>query len=144
MANEDTFHLGIKAVIRNSQGNILLLHANLKTFSGPTPDHWDLPGGRLQKGQDLKTTLQREVEEEIGITDITIGKLLDASISNLRITKGDYGLILLTYLCSVTDIGSISITDDENLEFAWFTPKQAAKKLSVKFSNSLVQAIEKL
>jgi len=54
---EDCFHLGVKVLLYDSEGRVLLLK------KGP---YWDLPGGRLQKGETLMETLQREVEEETG------------------------------------------------------------------------------
>ncbi len=48
--SEDIFHLGIKALIRNSEDMILLLQVNPKALDGPKRDYWDLPGGRVQKG----------------------------------------------------------------------------------------------
>ena len=70
MANEDTFHLGVKALIRNKHGKVLVLHTNMVKLPKGVTDHWDLPGGRLQKGQDLEETLRREIKEEIGIKEI--------------------------------------------------------------------------
>lgn len=140
---EDIFHLGIKALIRNKKGQILLLNTNLKTFAGPIEPHWDLPGGRIHKGESIEQALLREVEEEIGVKNIKIIKFLDASISKIRITKKDYGLILFTYLCK---IGSqqIKLTADEHTEFRWCNPKQATKLLKIKFADSLVEAIKNL
>lgn len=140
---EDLFHLGIKALIRNRKGQILLLNTNLATFAGPIDPHWDLPGGRIQKGEDIEQALLREVEEEIGVTDIKIIRLLDASISKLRITKKDLGLILFTYLCEI-DNKQIKLTDNEHTEFRWFNPKKAAKLLKIKFADSLIEIIKNL
>jgi 8-oxo-dGTP pyrophosphatase MutT (NUDIX family) len=142
--NEDIFHLGAKAIIRNKKGEILLLHANLETFSGPAPDHWDLPGGRLQVGDDIKKTLEREVEEEIGVTKISIGELLDASISKHRVNKGIFGLVVFTYLCEVENPNEIHLTDNEHTEFGWFPPKKAAEMLSIKFSDELTEKVLEL
>ena len=46
---EDTFHLGVKALIFEAEGKILLLERNhpVKNL------YWDIPGGRLQKGDSL-------------------------------------------------------------------------------------------
>jgi len=46
--SEDLFFLGIKAVLRNQQGKILLLKADTSKFIEKNyPVHWDLPGGRI-------------------------------------------------------------------------------------------------
>ncbi len=143
MANEDTFHLGVKAVIKNNQGKILVLHANMKILDKDVADHWDLPGGRLQKGQNLEETLGREVEEEIGIKDLIVHQLIDASISKMRI-RPEYGLVLFSFLCSIKDNQQIELTDDEHSEFGWFDTKDAAKLLSTKFSDEFVEKLVRL
>ncbi|MEN0004228.1 MAG: NUDIX domain-containing protein [Bacteroidota bacterium] len=38
---------------------------------------WDLPGGKLQKGEGLKRALAREIREELGI-EVHVGRLLQA------------------------------------------------------------------
>lgn len=145
MANEDIFHLGVKALIKNKKGQVLVLHSNPKySREDNTPDHWDLPGGRLQKGQSIEETLTREVEEEIGIKHLKIIKLLDASISKLRLMQENYGLILFTYLCSIGDPDNVKLMDDEHTEYRWCSPEEAAGLLSTKFSNSLVEVVRKV
>lgn len=49
-AKEDTFHLGVKALIRNPNKKFLLL----KRESKFNKNYWDLPGGCLQKGESFK------------------------------------------------------------------------------------------
>ena len=143
MANEDTFHLGVKALIINKAGKILVLRSNPKKLTNNEPDHWDLPGGRLQKGdQNLEETLRREVKEEIGITQLKIIEFFDCSIAKLRIHH-KHGLVLYTFICSVNNV-NIKLTDDEHSEFGWFSPKEAAKLLSTKFSDEFVERLSKM
>lgn len=56
---EDIFHLGIKALLRNEEGRVLLLKVNPKKLRGEQRDYWDLPGGRIQKGDSVLDTLRR-------------------------------------------------------------------------------------
>ncbi|OGE29479.1 hypothetical protein A2867_00730 [Candidatus Daviesbacteria bacterium RIFCSPHIGHO2_01_FULL_40_11] len=141
--NEDIFHLGIKAITRNKKGQILILENNPKNSSSLNPPHWDLPGGRLKKGDSIESTLQRELKEEIGIKDVNIIKFLDASISNFRMPAGKQivGLILFTYLCSIKNPSLVKLIDDEHLQFKWANPKEAAKLLKLKFSKELSEKI---
>ena len=53
-AKEDTFNLGVKALIRNPDKEILLLERKSKF----NKNYWDLPGVRLQKGESLLKSLQ--------------------------------------------------------------------------------------
>lgn len=113
MANEDTFHLGAKALIRD------------------------------QKGHGVEETLRRELEEEIGVKNIRIYELLDASVAKLRI-HFEHGLILFTYLCSIDNPENIKLTDNEHIQFKWCSLKEAAKLIKVKFSDECVKKIAQL
>lgn len=53
----------VKAVIRNSKGEILFLRRH-KSRGGTI--NWDLPGGLIEEGEDAIFALQREILEEIG------------------------------------------------------------------------------
>ena len=69
---EECYHLRIKAIIRNKEGEILLLQVNkatLKQYTGSS--YWDLPGGRVQRGEKVEETLRRELFEETGIMSST-------------------------------------------------------------------------
>jgi len=132
---EDIFHLGIKALLRNAAGEILLLQVNPEKLHGERRDYWDLPGGRVQKGQTVLETLQREVAEETGITGIDAAKEVGMMLANIRIPLGSdgdtVGLILGVYECTaVHDAVTLS---DEHIAYAWCTPQEAAERLTVKY-----------
>ena len=55
---EQLFQIGIKAIIRNDENQILLLE---------NKDYWDIPGGRMDQGEDIEAALLRELNEEIGL-----------------------------------------------------------------------------
>ncbi len=54
--------VGVAALIRDERGRILLV---LRTYSDDEP--WALPGGWLEHGEAIETTLQRELLEETGL-----------------------------------------------------------------------------
>lgn len=145
-APEELFHLGVKALIRNKSGKILVLEANIKTHYVPRDGYWELPGGRIQKGGNFIDTLKRELEEEIGVKQVKIHRLFDASLSKHRVhfPQASVGLILFTYLCSIPETEKITIIDDEHLRFDWVSPKKAAKLLESKFSESLTDKVSGL
>src|SRR5689334_8027229 len=106
---EDHFHLGIKALIQNAEGKILLLKVNPKHLHDNAHGvYWDIPGGRMQRGSTVEETLARELEEETGITHIKSMHPLAMVLSPIRIPLDphDVGLILSVYLVEVeaTDI----------------------------------------
>jgi hypothetical protein len=57
MSSEDVFHLGIKVLIRNKAGEVLLMQVNPAKLNGERKDYWDLSGRRVQKGDSNHTVL---------------------------------------------------------------------------------------
>jgi len=144
--NEDNFHLGIKALIRNANGQILLLKVNPKNLKGYVGQpYWDIPGGRIQFGSNVEETLIREVEEETGITDLIIIKPFLMILSNVRIPQGEktVGLILSSYLCESSQLENIRLSE-EHTEYNWFSPIQASVLLKVKYSPDFIEKIAQL
>ena len=144
--NEDSFHLGVKAIIRNLQGKILLLKTNpavLKGYNGEP--YWDIPGGRIHKNSTVENTLRREVEEETGIKEIKTFNPFSMVLSRMRIPIGNdsVGLILSSYICDVGEIGDIRLSE-EHVEYKWFTPLEASELLKVKYPEEFVRKIAEL
>lgn len=50
-------------IIKNSEGKILLLHRNTSKRN-----HWEIPGGKIDNGEEPTETAKREVKEEINIS----------------------------------------------------------------------------
>jgi len=55
-----TYRISLKASIKDDTGRILLLREK--------DGSWELPGGGLEQGEDPKTALSREINEETGLT----------------------------------------------------------------------------
>ncbi len=70
-------HIAPKAVIGNSEGQVLILReASAETYSGNTQSgRYQLPGGKLDPGETFEACLKREVLEETGL-DIELGEPL--------------------------------------------------------------------
>ncbi|HKR82382.1 MAG TPA: NUDIX domain-containing protein [Candidatus Saccharimonadales bacterium] len=136
--NEDIFQLGIKGLIRNSAGQVLLLQVNPAALKGNKHGvYWDLPGGRIHTGDTVLDTLQREILEETGIATIENPKHIGMVLSNVRIPipVGEHestGLILSVYECDAPQDAEIKISE-EHQAYQWFSPQAAAEKLQVKY-----------
>ena len=87
---EQLFQIGIKAIIRNDENQILLLK---------NKDYWDIPGGRIDQGEDIETTLLRELNEEIGVNHIAQKQLWDVVKSVKQLPYGNMmtSLMLIVY-----------------------------------------------
>ncbi len=141
---EDTFHLGVKALLFNQQGKLLLLQLDPKKYKN-TPDIcWDIPGGRIQKNESLEEALKREVYEETGLRHLTKITPFTMSLTNIRISvpNGDVGLIYAIYLCEVEVDVSIQLSQ-EHVHFGWFEPSKSAELLT-NYPRELSEKIAKL
>ncbi|MCH9630472.1 MAG: hypothetical protein S4CHLAM37_04720 [Chlamydiia bacterium] len=130
--NEDSFHLGLKAFIRNKEGLFLILRAK---------NYWDIPGGRIQKDEPLVEALKREVFEETGIENLLEVEPVQLSLSNIRIkTKScDVGLIHYFYYC---EVNSPSITiSEEHVSYEWCTLEDVIDRLSLEASKELFEKL---
>jgi 8-oxo-dGTP diphosphatase len=106
-----TFSLGQKAfIVRNSK--VLVIKRSLAVAKG---GFWDIPGGRLEWGEDLASGLAREVLEETGLR---LKKVI-APISLSTFTnsaKPDNQIIRIIYFCTAS--GKIKLSH-EHTEFRW-------------------------
>ncbi|HEU0050996.1 MAG TPA: NUDIX hydrolase [Patescibacteria group bacterium] len=140
----DLFHLGIKALIQNAEGKILLLRVNpaeLKKFSGEP--YWDIPGGRIHQGESIEGALKREVFEETGLTVTSLESfIMVLSPIRIPVEKGTVGLVLSIYLCSVAHSDSVVISP-EHTEARWFNPIEAARLLEIKYPKEFTEKLER-
>jgi 8-oxo-dGTP pyrophosphatase MutT (NUDIX family) len=144
---EQLFQVGIKALVQNSQGQILLL--GLSKWKG-LPAYWDLPGGRMDPGETFLGTLKRELQEEIGCDlDLTEEntELITAVLSNITIPVGkkQVPLILIPFKVQLPDNATITLDPNSGEEdYAWCSPAEAAKRLNRKYPVSFCNQIKEL
>jgi len=133
--NEDLFFLGVKALIINESHELLVLK-NHKGF-------WDLPGGRVAKGETLEETLARELSEEVGIK-INNAFYLGTALSNIRITIGNLnaGLIIRLYHVTAPSTEAI-VLSDEHISFHWLPMESALSLFKERFSEQFLQITKK-
>ena len=55
------YRLSIKSIILNDTGEILFVKESGR-------DWWDLPGGGMDHGEDIKAAIAREMKEEVNLT----------------------------------------------------------------------------
>ncbi len=141
--NEKKFHVGIKALVRNNENEILILKVNPKELTKNKHGvYWDLPGGRIKEGGTVENTMKKELEEEIGYKgEIKDVKLLHGTIANIEIPVDDerFGLVLFVYTCKINPT-KIRLSF-EHIEYKWVSVEEAKKLLSVKYSKDFIEKL---
>lgn len=121
--NKDIPNHAVKAVIRNSAGEILFLQRN--PAKGAVAN-WDFPGGIVEDGEDDKTALAREIREELGLDSI-----VNEQLGKWTFYRPFDGKTVEVTNYSV-DLGNGDIElSDEHIGFKWYNSAQI-KELSVK------------
>lgn len=116
-----SLQVGVKALIMDREGKILLLQRNPVKYA-KTAGLWDIPGGRIDPGSPLLDNLKREVNEETALKlDINSLNILSAQ----DILLEDRHIVRITYLGKAN--GAIKLDKEENVAFKWVSPETALK-----------------
>jgi 8-oxo-dGTP diphosphatase len=109
---EKPYIVSVYAVLRNEKDKFLLLRRSENSHSNP--GKWDLPGGKLIRGEPLEEAVAREVWEETGIS-IVPGEIAGYATFELPEKK----------VIAVVYNGGYIIADvklsGEHTEYAWFS-----------------------
>ncbi len=73
---------------------------------------WEFPGGKVEKQEDKKAAIKREIKEELGI-NIKVGKLINTFEDENSMMK----ITVYLYLCYITR-GSPRCIECQNLRWA--------------------------
>ena len=137
----DSFHLGVKALIFNEEGLVLLLerdHPIKKRY-------WDIPGGRVQKGESLMHTLAREVQEETGLSGLEKIQFFTMALTDIRIPieKDSVGLIFSIFHCQLSTTFEPHLSQ-EHINFGWFAPEGVSEKLRIHYPIEFIKKFEEI
>ena len=69
------YGLTVRGVIKNESGEILIVKRHPK--SKTDPEMWELPGGKVEKGEFFADALVREIKEETNL-DCEVGDFCEA------------------------------------------------------------------
>lgn len=133
------YQVGVKALVTDSEGKILLL----KAAKGFHDAHWDLPGGRIEDTQTPDEALRREIEEEIGIAEVSNIKFHSGCISNFEMhfdELGTIGLVLMAYELKIPDSESIQLSD-EHTDYEWVDRSELPERLKEKYPKEFTDGL---
>ena len=121
-------------IVENEQGEILFQFRRGK---------WDLPKGKLDKGETIEECAVREVEEETGLRNIQLGELI--GITNHFYKEKGKNINKKTYWFAMKVSGIqklIPQTEEDILELRWVKESELEKYLSNTFPN-IIEIVEK-
>ncbi len=114
-------------VVYNKNGEVLFIFRNGK---------WDLPKGGIDKGEEIEDTATREVEEETGVTNLTIVKKLQKTYHIFK-RNGEYRLKITHWFEMNTTFDGVLVGQiEEGIEkVAWLNPTQIKEALKNSYEN---------
>jgi 8-oxo-dGTP diphosphatase len=125
------YGLTMRGIIKNDDNEILILKRQPK--SKTDPEMWELPGGKVEKGEHFTTALVREIKEETNL-DADVGDFCEA-VQNDYMHKRTVQVIM--YLENIK--GEVKISD-EHTDWMW---AGLEKIKSLEISTSLKKILEK-
>jgi len=103
--------VSVKGVIVHQRKVLLLLNER---------DEWELPGGKLERGEDPPDCVRREVREETGLLIRPVG-LVDAWVYDVLPGRS---VLILTYSCEIATDQVEAKRSFEHRSMGWFTGKE--------------------
>ncbi|TAI46745.1 NUDIX hydrolase [Flagellimonas allohymeniacidonis] len=113
--------------VTNPKGKVLFIYRNNK---------WDLPKGKVDKGESIEKAAIREVEEETGVKGLTIDRFLRTTYHIFR-RNGEYILKVVHWFAMTTDYdGELQGQIDEGIQkVKWKGRKKTKKALENSYFN---------
>ncbi len=125
------YGLTVRGIIKNENDEILIVKRHPK--SKTDPEMWELPGGKVEKGEFFADALIREIKEETDL-DCKVGDFAEA-VQNDYMHKRTVQIMM--YLTDVK--GEVKISD-EHTDWMW---ADLDKIKSLELSSSFKKVLEK-
>lgn len=118
MIEDNRFYIAVKAVIFHKEKFLIIKRSNKARGDYY---YWEFPGGRLEFGESVLDTLNRELQEEVSISANIIQPL---SVWNFMKNKNTE-IVGITYMCK-TNEDKVRLSF-EHEEYAWITREDLSK-----------------
>ena len=121
-------------IVQNEQNEILFIYRR---------NMWDLPKGKLEKGETIQTCAQREVEEETGVTNLTLKSKIGETY-HIYQEKGEQIFKIshwFHFTCPSHQITQAQ-TEEDITEVKWIALKDLENPLKNTFNN-IKEIVEK-
>ncbi len=105
-----------KGIIFRNDGKVLLITKSDK--EDMNPNTIDIPGGRLEFGENLEDSLKREVKEETGLN---IDVIKPSRCWTFMKKDQNFQLVGITFYCRY--VGGEEKLSEEHTDFRWILPE---------------------
>lgn len=114
LKNHLTQHVTVKGLIYR-KGKVLMLK--------DSKNIWELPGGKVSFGEHLEDTLKRELGEELGVKNVTIGGIIHAWDFSTTVQNTNHQFIVIVFECHA-DLSYV-VVSSEHTAWEWVDLKEA-------------------
>jgi 8-oxo-dGTP diphosphatase len=110
------FQVSVKGLYFNDEGKLMMIQED--------NGKWELPGGRIEKGEEILECLARECKEELGLEVTILEKQPFIAYSVV-----DHAGVARIFLCYKIEFSSLDFTPNEECRAINFFSKEEIKDL---------------
>lgn len=125
--------LGAFALVR--RGDLVLLVGNERRIGGRDVRTWDLPGGRVERGELLHEAVVRELREETGLRSVSAPTLLFVQEGERR-RDGRRSHAWRSFFFAVDVAPGEPVAGHEVLAVRWMTRAEMQRELTAPYHDS--------
>jgi len=118
-------------LVQNDKGEFLLIFRR---------NRWDLPKGKVEKGEDLEVAALREVEEETGVSELSVQRHLITTYHTY--VQDGKSILKRTYWFAMKCLGNQQLVpqvEEDIVKVEWVNESNLSNYLSASYSN--IQAV---
>ncbi len=116
--------MSVKGILRSPKGELVLLMNER--------NEWELPGGRIERGESSQVCLSREIREELNL-DVQVDHPVDTYL--FEVIQGRY-VFIATYVCNLIGAFSPSLSH-EHKKLGLFAPDALPNNLPDGYRRSI-------